>query len=235
MATPEQVPPSMTVVLDQKKISELQVRGPKILIQAQELEIETADDYDASAGLLNFIATKQAEITNFFEKPAKDAFSVHKFITNLRSVLLSPWQQSETLIKNRRNKYRTDQETIRQKKEQEARELAKAEEDARALDEAKQLVDIGEPEAANLVIERAANAPPPPVIVPSVVPKQPGISVRKVWKYRIKNADLIKDEFWIPDESKIGAIVSKLGPDAASIVGGIEVFPDEIETIRRRG
>jgi hypothetical protein len=58
--------------------------------------------------------------------------------------------------------------------------------------------------------------------------------VRKIWRFRIKNRDLIKDEFWIEDETKIGAIVSKLGPDAASIVGGIEVYQEEIESVRRK-
>ncbi len=232
---PEQseIPQSTTIVLDQKRIAAIQASGPKILQQAQELQIETAEDYDASAGLLTLIARKQDEIVQYFEKPAKEANSLHKFITGLRNMLVTPYGQAENLIKNRRNQWRSEQERIRQEKEQRERKIAKEQEEARALEEAKALQELGETEAANIVIERAVNAPPPPVIVPSEVPKQPGLSVRKVWKYRVVNPALHKREFLMLDDKKVNAIVGKLGPDAVSIIGGIEVFQEEVETIRR--
>ena len=224
----------MTVFLDQKQIDELQKKGPKDLADAQEFTIETAEDYEASGSFLSLLAEKQKKVLDFFEEPAKQANSVHKFITNLRSMLVLPYTQAENVIKQRRQAWRTVKEQERQEKERQEREKAKTENEARALEEAKELEAMGEHEAATTVIERAVNAPPPPVIVQSVVPKQPGLSVKKVWKYRFKNLDLVKDEFWVPDESKIGAIVSKLGPDAATIVGGIEVYPDEVESVRRK-
>jgi hypothetical protein len=238
MAKQQPPPPveqqTMTVLLDQKQIADLRTKGPKDLADAQEFTIETVEDYEASGSFLSLLAERQKKVLDFFEEPAKQANSVHKFITNLRSMLVLPYQQAESIVKQRRQAWRTLKEQERQEKERQEREKAKAENEALALEEAKQLEQMGEHEAASVVIERAVNAPPPPVIVQSVVPKQAGLSVKTVWKFRFKNFDLIKKEFWIPDESKIGAIVSKLGPDAATIVGGIEVYSDEIESVRRK-
>lgn len=231
-------PQQMTVVLDQKQITKLQEKGPKDLAEAREFTIETADDYDASASFLNLLDERQKKIMEYFDNepngPAYLANKLHRTITGMRSMLAGPYQQAIILIKQRRNEWRTQKEQERQQKELQERETAKAENEARAVEEAKQLAEMGEHEAANTVIERAVNAPPPPVIVPSTVPKQPGLNVRKVWKYRVKNADLHKREFLVLDEKKANTVVSNLGPDAAAIIGGIEVYQDEIETVRRR-
>jgi hypothetical protein len=226
--------PPATVTLDQKQIVKFQTTGAKELSDARDFTIETSDDYDASASKLTFLAGWQKTIVDYFEKPAKAANELHKWITGERGKALLPLQQAETLIKQRRMEYRTKEEQKRQEAEREAREKAKAEQEAQAVEEAKQLAEMGEHEAAETVIERAVNAPPPPVIVTSTVPKQAGFSIKKVWKFRVVNSDLHKREFLILDESKVGAIVSKLGPDAASIIGGIEVFETEIEIQRRR-
>jgi hypothetical protein len=222
------------VALDSKKVQEIQASIPRLVAQAQDLEIVDNDDYLTSGTLLDLVLDRQKKITDFFEEPAKQANNVHKFITSLRATLLTPLQQVEELMKGRRRDFRTKQERKRRLKEEEERKLAKEQAEQEAIREAAQLEEIGETEAANTIIERAASAPPPPVVVPSTIPKEQGKSVRKVYKFRITNAKLIKREFLMPDESNIGSIVSRLGPDAASIVGGIEVYPDEIETIRRK-
>lgn len=233
MAEPEiQQPP--TVVLDHKKVAEMQAIGPKILAQAQDLTVDTKEDYEASGMLLNTLATRQQRIIDFFEEPAKQANAVHKFITGLRATLVLPLQQAEQLLKNRRRDWRNEEERKRVLKEEEERKKAKEEADARAIEEAKQLAEIGETAAAEIVIERAATAPAPPVIIPSTVPKQAGHNIRKVWKFRVKNPSEHKREFLILDDSKVQTIVSKLGRDAETLVGGIEVFQDEIETTRRK-
>jgi hypothetical protein len=227
----EQLP---TVALDSKKVAELQATIPKLLEQAQELEVNDNDDYLASGTLLNIIASRQKNVTEFFEEPAKQANNVHKFITSLRSTLLMPLDQAETLLKNRRRDYRAEEERKRVEKENQERQAAKAQEEQQALNEAAQLEEIGEHEAAATIIDRAATAPPPPVVVASTVPKEQGHSIRKVFKFRVTNPTLHKREFLMLDESKAQAIVSKLGPDAATIIGGIEVYSEELEVVRTR-
>jgi len=221
----------------------MQEAAPKVLLQAQELEINTTEDYEASGAFLDVVAERQRKVEEFFERPVKEANSVHKFLTSLRGMLTSPYSQAEELIKRRRRDWRMEEERKRQAAEEEARKRAKAEQEAQALEEASQLTEIGEHEAAAVVIDRAVTAPPPPVIVPSIVPKQAGHSIRKVWKFRIKNPALIKREFLMPKNAfdpkeykKIDALVSDLGPDAGPLVGpgAIEIYEDEIESSRRK-
>jgi hypothetical protein len=222
------------VVLDRKKIEEIQTSVPQLLIQAQELTVENVEDFVAAGSLLNVIDARKKSIFEFFEEPAKQANNVHKFITSLRTTLVSPLLKAETLMKDRRRYFRAEEERKRLEKEEAERQAAKAEQEQRALQHAAEMESIGEHEAADFIIDQAAAAPPPPVVVPSTIPKEQGHSFRKVWKFRVTNPALHKKEFLILDESKAQAIVSKLGPDAAAIVGGIEVYSEEQEIVRGR-
>jgi len=227
--------PMPVVVFDAKRVAEMQASNPQLLAQAQDLQINNHEDYDASTPLLDRIDARKKNVVEFFEEPAKQANSVHKFITSLRSTLLLPLEQAETLVKSRRRDFRAEEERKRIQKEEEERKIAKAEQERQALEEAARYEEMGETEAANSIIERAATAPPPPVVVPSTIPKEKGHSIRKVYKFRVTNPALHRREFLMLDESKVQAIVSKLGPDAVAIVGGIEVYQEETETVRRKG
>src|SRR5580765_7028372 len=109
----------MTVTLDHKKVAELQASVPNLLAQAQDLTIEAEGDYLASGQLLDLLTERQKNIGEFFEEPAKQANSVHKFITTLRSTLLMPLDQGITLLKNRRRDWRAELERQRLLKEEE--------------------------------------------------------------------------------------------------------------------
>lgn len=222
------------VALDQKKVTEWREGGSAILAQAKELEIRDNDDFLASGGLLELIVSRKKQLMEFFKQPAADAARLHKFITNLRAMLSKPWEDAEELMRNRRIEFRHEQERLRLEREEQERAKAKNDADERAIQEAAELKAIGEDEAADVILERAATAPAPPVIVQSTVPKEAGISVRNEYTYRIVNADLIKREFLIPNESAIGKIVKSMGMDAMSIVGGIEVMKDITESIRTK-
>jgi len=228
--------PSQTIlpILDQKKVNEFQATVPKIVEQANDLQIANEEDYVIAGSLLDRILQGKDRITEYFEKPAQQANSVHKFITGLRGTLLAPLEYAEKMIRDRRKNYRAELERQRAELEEQKRKEAKKEEEEKALQEAARMEEIGEPEAAATIIERQAQAPPPPVFVPSLVPKEQGKSVKKTWKYRVKDEAAIKREFMMPDASAIQAVVSKLGPDAMKVVGGIEVFPDETELVRRK-
>lgn len=221
-------------IIDHKKVAELQASVPQLVAQAQDLEIVDNDDYLASGSMLDRIIERRDAILAFFKKPAEDANNVHKFITSLRGTLVQPLDDIEELLKTRRKNFRQEDERARLKKEEAARKQAKDEAEQAALQQAAQMQEIGETAAAETILERAAMAPPPPVHVASEVPKEKGKSVRKTWKYKVVNEQLVKREFLMPDDSKIKPIVEKLGLDAMSIIGGIEVYPDETETIRRK-
>ena len=64
-------------------------------------------------------------------------------------------------------------------------------------------------------------------------PKAEGVSVRMIKKFRILNAAAIHRNFLVPDEKKIRKVVDSMGPDAETLVGGIEVY--ETPSVAARG
>ena len=223
----------MTVNLDKTAIEKFQNTVATISRQVEAFEITSSDDYDQSAILLQKIVNDKANIIEGFKDVTQQAFRLHKTIVAMRDGIIAPLLREEDILQSRRAEWRRLQEKARVALEDEKRKIAKADADARALEEAKILQDTGEPEAAEIVVQQAALAPPPTVVVPSSVPKQSGISIRKVWKCRIVKTEQIKKEFLIPNESMINSIVSKLGKDAERIVGGIECYQEEVEAVRK--
>src|SRR5271154_7010603 len=105
--------PSMTVVLDQKQVAKMQANIPTVLSQARELVVDTTEEYLESSSLLDVVIARQGEVTALFDKAVKDANSVHKFLTGLRSGLLLPLKQAENLIRQRRQDFRAREEQKR--------------------------------------------------------------------------------------------------------------------------
>lgn len=243
-STPEVTPaPNMTVAFDKKQVEQFQSSIPVLLEQVKECAVQDEADYEISAALLQQLKAKKEKLKAIFDKPVQDAYNVHRFLTTLRSGPMKILEQAEEMLLKRRTAYRADQERQRQAREAEERKKAKEEADQRAVEEAKKLAEIGETQAADIIIDRQAIAPPPPVIVPSSVPKQEGHSIRKVWRFKIKDPNLIRREFLGPvaekafdpsEYPKIRALVEKMGPDAAAMICGIDVYPDEIESVRTR-
>jgi hypothetical protein len=223
-----------TPTIDQKQVAEMNLSVQQLVAQAQDCSVADNDDYIVSGILLDKLAAKEKSVNDFFDQPARAAYSLHKWITSLRGAGVSPLQRASELLRTRRKEFRADVERQRLEKEAAERQKAKDEQESAALDHAAQLEAAGESEAANFVLERAANAPAPTVVVASDIPKEAGHSIRRTWKFRITDASLIKREFLMPDETNINAMVKRLGPDAVAIIGGIEVYPDEIESVRRK-
>jgi len=74
-------------------------------------------------------------------------------------------------------------------------------------------------EAVNVMEAKIEEAP----VVPA--PVATGLSLRKVWKFRIKDAALLPREYLIPDEVKIGRVVRALKGDAK--IPGVSVYSED--------
>lgn len=61
-------------------------------------------------------------------------------------------------------------------------------------------------------------------VVQTMAPRIAGTSFRERWSYRIIDASKINVQFFMPDEDRINDVVTAMGKDAESVVGGIEVF-----------
>jgi|SRR6185437_522383 len=226
--------PPMAPTYDAGKIQKSLSESLVALAQAKDLQINSNDDYEASGSLMTIIATRKNEVKRGIDEPIEAANKVHKFLTGIRSILLRPYEQADLLLQERREAWRQKCEKEDQERRDEEQRLAKEAQEAQAMTEAAELAAAGEHEAADIVLEQAASAPPPPIMVQSSVPKQAGISLRRSWIFVITNPKLVKKEFLSPDEKKIKPIVDRLGKDAVSIVGGIEVHPKSKESVRTK-
>lgn len=223
------------VVFDQNRLAEIQATVPQLKGQVEEVaNIENNDDFLIAGSLLDQILERKKIILEFFEKPVRDANSTHKFLTTQRTMAVRDYEDMEDRLKASRRDFHIRAEQQRVEREEQERKIAKEQQEKDALAQAAEMEAIGESEAAEHIIERAVIAPAPPVFVPSTVPKEKGHSFKKVYKFRIVNVDNIDRKFMVPDESTIQTLVNKLGPDAVGIIGGIEVYPDEVEIVRKK-
>ncbi len=101
---------------------------------------------------------------------------------------------------------------------------AKARGDAEAERIAKEKQEAAKIEAMRIK-EEAKKSPPPTVIIPKTVPTTKRQTIRK---FRIVNPGLIRSDFLMPDEVKIGKIVRALGKQAELAIGGIEVYEETV-------
>ena len=105
------------------------------------------------------------------------------------------------------------------------RAAKEAEERARAalVVKAETAIAEGKPELAVAYVEKAEAVIVAPVNV-AVERRASGISIPKIWKFRITDSSLIPDEFWILDETKIGKVVKAM--KETTKIPGVEAFDE---------
>lgn len=167
---------------------DLEQRALTLPEQAAELTIVDDAGYTKAGDLLTRIKTLRGEIADTFDPIIKKAHEAHKEALAQKARIETPLVKAESLIKPKIASYHAEQD--RKRREEEARLLAeqkKVEEDAR-IAEAANLEKAGESEMAERVLDE------PPMMAPVVLPPTPkvqGITVKKVWKGRFDNLDLV--------------------------------------------
>lgn len=229
---PEPVAPP-SVAIDSKVIESFRAILPRVKEQVEEMTVQGDEDFLAAGSMLDQITKRKDDVTRYFAAPAKNAFELHRWITSTRAALIAPLEQLDRLLRGRREEYRAQKERARREQEAAAAAAAQHEREEQAVQDAARLHASGEPEAAERVIEQAVTAPPPPVMVASTLPKEKGVSIRTTYEYRVTDQSKITAGFMMPNDKAIQALVDKLGKDAATIVGGIEVVPNQQEVRRR--
>lgn len=101
---------------------------------------------------------------------------------------------------------------------------AKARGDAEAERLAKEKQEAAKAEAERIKKE-AKEAPVPVVVIPKSTPTE---KRRVVRKFRIVNPGLIRADYRMPDEVKIGQVVRAVGKPAEQLVGGIYVWEETV-------
>jgi hypothetical protein len=83
-----------------------------------------------------------------------------------------------------------------------------------------------------MVLQNAAEAPAPVVVLESSVPKQDGISKRVNWRYEVVDESKVPREFMSPSDLKIGAVVRS--QKGLTKIPGVRVWSEETVSVRSR-
>ena len=205
----------MSTELTVRQKNEMEV----IVSNANNLKINNDDDQQRALEVLPSIQEKLKLINETFDPIVKKAHEAHKEALKQKKTHADPLENAKRIIGRKVGAYQQEQE----RKAEEKRRLEQAELQKRAEEEALQaaeeLESVGDTEAAEMVLETPVVAQAAPV---KEAPKVSGIAVKKTWKFRVKNPNLIPREYLTIDEKKIGGIVRAM-KDQTNIPG-VEVY-----------
>ncbi len=206
--------------------------------------IESLEKYRTSAEDLKSIKAKAKELDETRKSLTAPMDESKKKIIALFKQPLDFLKQAEESVKKAMVNWNTIQEEIRQAEEARLAQLQRQEADKLRQQAAKEVAKIEllktekAKEAARVKAEKLqAEAVATIAIAPVVESKAEeisGISTRKVWQFRILNADDIPREYMMPDEKYIGQIVR--ASKGKKEIPGIKIYSeDTIASTRKVG
>lgn len=217
---------------------------PAVVSQAQQISIASTEDYEDACTFLQFIAGRKKQVDEVFDPIVKKAHETHKEAVAQKKKVMDPLVMAELTVKGKVRSYSDEQERIRKAEEIRLQAEAKAAADAAALVEAAQLEAQGDKELADLVIENAASAPAPVVVLPPATPRVSGVSTRSNWKFRYRNGELASLKELVQaaakDDSLLAYLTHKdtaIGPvvkaqKSLTNIPGIEVYDEGSVSVR---
>ena len=193
-----------------------------VVAQAQSITVETGEDYELACMFLQGIAGKKKQVEDVFGPIVRKAHEAHKEACAQMKKFTDPLAVAEMEVKRKVIVFRDEQERLRRQEEQRQAEIARKEQEQRAIDEAAQLEANGEKELAEIVLQDAASAPAPVAVVPSFVPKSSGISGRVEWDFRVTDETKIPREYLMVNLVAIRAVVK--AQKSMAKIPGVQVF-----------
>jgi len=202
--------------------------------------IDCAEKYQSSAEDLKVIKTKAKEVDEIRKSITGPLDTTKKRVMAHFKGPLEFLSQAEAAVKKAMIGWMNEQERIRRAEEarlaeiqrQESEKLRKAAEKEEARI-ASLKTEAARTRAAEKAEELQAKAEAVVAIAPVVeskVEEVQGISTRKVWKFRITDADQIPRKYMVPDEKYIGQIVR--ATQGKEQIAGIEIYSENVMSAR---
>jgi hypothetical protein len=225
-------------------LQRLEERALSYPAQAAALSVFDAQSYLNAGDFLAGIKELRREVEVHHQPIINAAHGAHRAAVDAKRRLDSPLAQAEAIISQKRTVYRQEETGRRLEEERRLQAEAKrqAEEEARKQTEEAQIQaaieaeDNGDAVAAREILSAPVVAGPvlvPVVVLQKQVPKTAGLSIRTNWKFRISSLENLPDEYWIPDEIKIGQVVRAMKDQTR--IPGVEVYSEESEGRTGRG
>lgn len=192
--------------------------------QARAVKVVDSETYSQAGEILVTIKGLRKEIGAAFDPIIKKAHEAHKEAKAQKDKAEAPLIEAENIIKPALAAYDREQERLRREEEERQREIARKAEEERRLREAEQAEKEGRNEEAQAIIEEPVYVPP--VVIEKTTPKVQGISMQKVWKFRVTNEALIPREYMTPDMVKIGGVAR--ATKGSIQIPGVEIYSEDI-------
>lgn len=204
---------SDVAALDQKRM-EMELFASHLVIKSPEGFVEVKQRGSEAQSALNTIEAARVKIT----KPINEGL---REINRQAKEASAPWQKIRDAIDRALLTYAQEQE--RKRIEQQEKLDREAEAERRRLSAISMAADEkGQEGKADRFAERARHVVAP--IVPSNVPKVPGLTMPKRWTWRITDENKIPRTFLKVDEAKIGKVVAAL--QGGAHIEGIEIYQE---------
>lgn len=206
-----------------KSTEQVSTKAITIIEQGKTIIINNADSYKAAGETWIAIRGIMKQVDESFDPIISKAHQAHKEAVAQKAKIYDPLKAVYILVKKLMSDWDSKQEALRLAEERRLREIARKAEEERILQEAIEAVANGYEGEAEIILEEPVWVPP--IIIEKEVPKVSGGPVyRTIWKFRIKNADLIPKMYMQPDEVKIGGVVRAM--KEATNIPGVEVYSE---------
>ena len=169
--------------------------------KARGMIITTAEDFKGADNFCVGLKELEKEIVSTFKDAKDKAFAAHRAVCAAEAKHLEPIQEARKIVKAKMIEWSDEQEKLRiaEEKRLQAEAKKKAEDDALAAAEAAE--KSGDSAGAAEIIAQPVEVQA--VVLPKETPKAQTV-IRKVWTYRIVNANLVPRTYLTIDEKKLG-------------------------------
>jgi hypothetical protein len=208
----------------------------ELVEMARRLEITNVEQYTAVGSWLKDTKAKKKRFEDERMGMTRPLDASKKRIMDWFARPIALLDEAEKSMKRAMLKYTEEERRRAEEEEARQRRIAKEEADRRAevlRQEAEKATAEGDEEGAQRLIEKAAEVPISTPMVRAEVPKVRGISVSKVWKYRIVDETLIPRRFLVVDKEALGQYArATKGQDP---VAGVEFYSEDAMSASRLG
>ena len=198
-------PPTSITLVAPASDPELSASAKRMLTQAQQLEVVTAEDYEAAACILQTMNVREKEVAAKKAELWDPLAKLTKSVQNLFNPPLKVLDQAKRIVSEKMGTYAQEQRNIALRKQQQADEEA---EEARKklLAKAERAADDGNHARAYVLEARAASVTAP--TIEEDTPAVAGLHLRERWLFEVTDEAEVPAEYRSVDEAKIRAAVN---------------------------
>ena len=212
-------------IMETIETKEIEKELIKVEINAIALQVTDNETYAQAGTLLIGYKELGKTIKNYFKPLKENAHKAWEVICDREKEELNKLQPGIQHLNKQMVTYNIEQEQIRKAEEDRLRDEAEKAERERRLGLALKAVEAGEEEEAKAILEEPGFIPPP--IVEKTVPKQVGLAMVTIYKWRLVDINKVPKPYLQlrVNEAAVNQTVKAL--KAQTNIPGIEVYSEQ--------